>query len=176
MIGETDSAGGGDMSCVEETVAPGIDIDLPEAPPDLYLAWTKWRRRYHRCLLASLRASPGLRQSIRSVHGPLALVWALFSQDIKEQALSARGAGLGYVAPRLRANVKMLPPAIVYLDEPLRWTRSLEVKGARAGRRPAGDVLALQARVLAAIQREFLLHCGRSAIRLLSPAHLPLAS
>jgi hypothetical protein len=92
------------MSCANAH-EPEEGFVMPEASPEIYLRWVTWRQRALRGQLSRLR-SAGLRDSIRQSHGPIALIWALLSQDVREQAKSARQCGQsGRSSPPSRSGI-----------------------------------------------------------------------
>jgi hypothetical protein len=142
------------MSCRAAPHPAPAGLLLPEAPPQLYLRWLTWHRRVERRALATLRAHPHLRESIRRVHGPMSLCAAVVVQDIREQVLAARRAGLGQVAPRLAVTWRVASLGVGYLAARRRWLSDLpRGAGPPAPRSPGWDVLVLHGRVLAAIRR-----------------------
>src|SRR5207245_926939 len=137
-----------------------IQVELPEAPPQTYLAWVDWWRGVERVIrrLESM-TSAGRGEGPMLLHGPVpGYVSRVLLEELRRQAHHAEQCGNEAVAPILRADPRMLWDAVTVLEDQARWLDGwLEdgVVSARLGLSfPGWRVELLRGRVVTSIREQ----------------------
>jgi hypothetical protein len=100
-----------------------VQVKLPDAPPDTYLAWVDWWRTVERVIDRLERtATEGRAQGPRLLHGAVpGYLSRVFLEEIRRQAHHAKRCGNETVGPVVRADPRLLWDAAGVLESQARW-------------------------------------------------------
>jgi hypothetical protein len=156
-----------------------IQVELPEAPPQTYLAWVDWWRGIERVIrrLESM-TSAGRGEGPMLLHGPVpGYVSRVLLEELRRQAHHAEQCGNETVAPILRADPRMLWDAVTVLEGQARWLDGWMEDGVVSARLglsfPGWRVELLRGRVVESVRDQVRLHLHEAATRGPAPA-LPM--
>ena len=143
-----------------------VQVKLPEAPPDTYVAWVDWWRTVERVMQRlELMTSTTRGQGPKLLHGAVpGYLSRVFLEEVRRQACHAQRCGNETVGPLLRADPRLLWDAAGVLEEQARWMDAwLEdgVVSARLGLTvPGWRVELLRGNVVARLRHEVRRHFG----------------
>src|SRR2546423_9478515 len=100
-----------------------VEVKLPEAPPEAYLAWVDWWRTVERVMhRLELMTSTGRGGGPKLLHGAVpGYLSRGFLEELRRQAGHAQRCGNEAVGPLLRVDARMLWDASDVLEEQARW-------------------------------------------------------
>jgi hypothetical protein len=148
-----------------------IQVELPEAQPQTYLAWVDWWRSVERVIrrLESM-TSAGRGEGPMLLHGPVpGYISRVLLEEMRRQAQHAEQCGNEVVAPVLRADPRMLWDALTVLEDQARWLDGWLEDGVVSGRLglsfPGWRVELLRGRVVASVREQIRWHLHRMSAR-----------
>jgi hypothetical protein len=148
-----------------------VQVKLPEAPPEAYLAWVDWWRTVERVmqrleLMTSTTRGGGPKLLHGAVPGYLSRV---FLEELRRQASHAQRCGNEAVGPLLRADARMMWDASGVLEEQARWIDAWLQDGVVSARLgltlPGWRVELLRGRVVASMREQVQRHHLGAAAR-----------
>jgi hypothetical protein len=100
-----------------------IQVKLPDAVPDTYLAWVDWWRNVERVIHRLERmATEGRAQGPALMHGAIpGYLSRVFLEEIRRQAHHAQRCGNDTVGPLVRADPRLLWDAANTVEDQARW-------------------------------------------------------
>jgi hypothetical protein len=148
-----------------------VQVKLPEAPPDAYVAWVDWWRTVERVMQRlELMTSTSRGNGPRLLHGAIpGYLSRVFLEELRRQAAHAVRCGNETVGPLIRADARLLLDAADVLEEQARWLDAwLEdgVVSARLGLTvPGWRVELLRGRVVTSLRDQVGRHADGEASR-----------
>jgi hypothetical protein len=153
-----------------------VQVKLPEAPPEAYVAWVDWWRTVERVMQRlELMASTGRGCGPRLLHGAVpGYLSRVFLEELRRQAAHAARCGNETVGPMLRGDARLLLDAADVLEDQARWIDAWLEDGvvtARLGLTiPGWRVELLRGRVVASMRDHVTRHfdgeaAGESSVR-----------